>query len=235
MNKMKPEMAKIINEMYQLPFNKIQPSIQAIKKLLNEGHDVDAQNEKGDTLLHVALNCFALRGGNTIQAGLPNERETVLDVLYLTTKHHPNPFIKNNDNLTPSMLAAQTRLTNEWQMLSSYERAYQAEKQDLQAKETGKALLGMLYFMANQYYEKTSGYTEISPDGIREENVAGVEMVYDATKKLGAIKGENSKSVSSTIDKTSNADEKVIKYICKHVDIERLNGKLFKMFGRQKW
>ena len=217
MNQMKPEMAKIVKDMYQLPFNKIQPSIQAIKKLLKEGHDIDAQNEKGDTLLHVALNCFALRGGNTIQAGLPNERETVLDVLYLTTKHHPNPFIKNNDNLTPSMLAAQTRLTNEWQILSSYERLYQAEKQDLQAKETGKALLGMLYFMANHYYEQYGLSNENIPNGIDKNTIAGAEMIYETAQKLGV--SEHMPTAQFIAEHINKIKQK--HHICKHLFGER--------------
>lgn len=226
MNKMKPEMAKIVNEMYQLPFNKIQESIQSVRRLLKEGHDINAQNEKGDTLLHVVLNCFPLRGGNTIQAGLPNERENVLDVLYLTTQYHPNPFIKNNDNMTPSMVAAQLRHTNEWQLLSSYEQSYQAEKQDLIAKETGKALLGMLYFMANQHYEKDVLSLDIIPHAINNTTLPGVQTVYESAKNLGVVsdKTQSDKSV-----------EQIAQFICKHTKRIENNQQIRSFFNRENF
>ena len=227
---MKLEMAKIVNEMYQLPFNKIQPSIQSIRRLLSEGHDIDAQNEKGDTLLHVALNCFNLRGANTIQAGLPNERDNVLDILYLTTQHRPNPFIKNNDNMTPSMVAAQLRLTNEWQLLSSYEQSYQAEKQNFIAKETGKALLGMLYFMANHYYEKDMLSLEIIPKGINRETLAGVETVYQSAQNLGAIQDI---TISQPSKETSV--EQIVKFISKHTNSVAANQQFRSFFNRENF
>ena len=128
------ELANIDSE--KLNYTQLTEPVLEIKKLIEEkGCDVDGQNKDGDTLLHIVLKNGKIRTHNTVCDGQLRFSD-VLDANYLVTKHHPNPFIKNKDGLTPSMLAAKLKLTAEWQFLSSYEQAYTAE-------HTGRVLHGL--------------------------------------------------------------------------------------------
>ena len=120
MGKMNIRIEQALKEIETLPFQKILPQVNKIKELLSKGCDVDGQDANGDTLLHIAVKSGQLRGHNTIEAGdNQNPRpENVLDVAYLL-RFNPNPLIENKQGLTPSMLAAQKKLTAEWQFLSS--------------------------------------------------------------------------------------------------------------------
>lgn len=133
------ELAKIDEPKYN--YTEITEPVLAIKKMLENGCDVDGQDANGDTLLHIVLKHGKIRCHNTVREGEYGAIQDVLDINYLLTRHKPNPFIKNKDGLTPSMLASRLKLTAEWQLLSSYEQAYMAE-------HTGRVLQG-LFTLAN--------------------------------------------------------------------------------------
>ena len=129
MAKMTNEILNVLQEIEIEPFQQILPQVNKLKYLLEkEVCDVNAQNSDGDTLLHIAVKSGNLRGHNTIQEGNLNP-ENMFDLAYLTGRFNPNPFIKNNQGMTPSMLAAHLKLTSAWQFLSSYERSYEAKCQ----------------------------------------------------------------------------------------------------------
>lgn len=129
MTKMTNEMLDVLQEIETKPFQQILPQINKVKSLLeNNKCDVNDQNSDGDTLLHIAVKSGNLRGHNTIQEG-ELKPENMFDIAYLTGRFNPNPFIKNNQGMTPGMLAAHLKLTSAWQFLSSYERSYEAKCQ----------------------------------------------------------------------------------------------------------
>ncbi len=133
----------VLNEIETLPFQQILPQVNQLKSLLEtDKYNVDAQNTDGDTILHIVVKSGNLRGHNTVQYKTEQEGgptpENVFDIAYLTGHFNPNPFIKNNQGMTPSMLAAHLKLTSAWQFLSSYERAYEAKCQ--------AEILGELYY-----------------------------------------------------------------------------------------
>ena len=153
MGKMNIRIEKALKEIEELPFQKILPQVTKIKELLGKGCDVDGQDANGDTLLHIAVKSGQLRGHNTIESGdnVNPRPENVLDVAYLL-RFNPNPLIENKQGLTPSMLAAQKKLTAEWQFLSSYEQKYIA-------KETAKVLTG-LYLLSQDVQKQLSSKVE---------------------------------------------------------------------------
>lgn len=80
-------------------------------KNLPQGVDLNAQNEYGNTLLHVlAYTQF-----------VPNGIANVL-------KRYPDPFIENQSGMTPRMLAEWHKHTSQAAFLAAYEASY-AEKQ----------------------------------------------------------------------------------------------------------
>ena len=134
MTQMNSILSDVLNEIEKLPFQQILPQINKLKSLLEKDkYNVNAQNMDGDTLLHIAVKSGNLRGHNTVQYKTEQEGgptpENVFDIAYLTGRFNPNPFIKNNQGMTPSMLAAHLKLTSAWQFLSSYERAYEVKCQ----------------------------------------------------------------------------------------------------------
>ena len=129
MTKMTDEMLDVLHEIETKPFQHILPQVNKLKHLLEKGIcDVNDQNSDGNTLLHIAVKSGNLRGYNTIQEG-NLKLENMVDIAYLTAHFEPNPFIKNNQGMTPGMLAAHLKLTSSWQFLSSYERSYEAKCQ----------------------------------------------------------------------------------------------------------
>ena len=134
MTKMTDEMLDVLHEIETKPFQHILPQVNKLKHLLEKGIcDVNAKNSDGNTLLHIAVKSGNLRGHNTVQYKTEQEGgptpENVFDIAYLTAHFEPNPFIKNNQGMTPGMLAAHLKLTSAWQFLSSYERVYEAKCQ----------------------------------------------------------------------------------------------------------
>ena len=129
MEKMDSALLQVLQEIETKSFQQILPQVNQLKSLLEKDkYSVDAQNAVGDTLLHIVVKSGNLRGHNTIQEGNLNP-ENMFDIAYLTGRFDPNPFIKNNQGMTPSMLAAHLKLTSAWQFLSSYERSYEAKCQ----------------------------------------------------------------------------------------------------------
>lgn len=129
MKRMDKEIETVLNDIEKLPFTQITPQVNRLKSLLeSDKNNVNAQNVDGDTLLHFVVKSGNLRGHNTAQYKTQQEGgatpENVFDIAYLTAHFEPNPFIKNNQGMTPSMLAAHLKLTSAWQFLSSYERSY---------------------------------------------------------------------------------------------------------------
>lgn len=134
MEKMDSALLQVLQEIEAKPFQQILPQVNQLKSLLEKDkYSVDAQNADGDTLLHIVVKSGNLRGHNTIQYKTEQEGgatpENVFDIAYLTGHFNPNPFIKNNQGMTPGMLAAHLKLTSAWQFLSSYERSYEAKCQ----------------------------------------------------------------------------------------------------------
>ena len=175
MGKMNIRIEKVLKEIEELPFQKILPQVNKIKELLGKGCDVDGQDANGDTLLHIAVKSGQLRGHNTIESGdNQNPRpENVFDVAYLL-QFNPNPLIENKQGLTPSMLAAQKKLTTEWQFLSSYEQKYIA-------KETANVLTG-LYLLSQDMQKQLSSKCEQS------NNPAVSNILCMQSKKKNIIK-----------------------------------------------
>ena len=128
MGKMNIKIEKALKEIENLPFQKIAPHFLQIKDLLSFGCDVNGQTVNGDTLLHIAVRSDQLRGHNTIAEG-NMQPDNMLDVAYLISRYTPNPFITNNQGMTPAMLAAHLKLTSVWQFLTSYEHAYEVQRQ----------------------------------------------------------------------------------------------------------
>ena len=143
-NDMDFQLAKTLKEIENTPFQHILPQVNKIKALLQNGCNVNGQNENGDTLLHILVKSGQFRGHNTIEAGdNQNPRpENVLDLAYLM-QYHPNPLIENKQGLTPAMLAAQLKQTSEWQFLTAYEQKYTAQ-------ETAQ-VLSAFYLMSDLY------------------------------------------------------------------------------------
>ncbi len=88
---------------------------QEIYEKIQSGFDIDTQDEKGQTVLHVAAlskDCLFV--------------ETLL-------AFNPNPFIQDENGKTPSMIVAQNAnspaFIPTYSVLSSYERAYLAKEQ----------------------------------------------------------------------------------------------------------
>lgn len=122
MARMNDEIEQVLTEIKQKPFQQILPQVNKLKQLL-KSHDVNGQDANGDTLLHIVVKSDHFRGHNTIQEG--NEKpENVFDLAYLTNHFSPNPFVRNNQGMTPAMLASHLKLTSSWQFLNSYERSY---------------------------------------------------------------------------------------------------------------
>ena len=123
MTKMADEMLDVLREIETKPFQHILPQVNKLKHLLEKGIcDVNAKNSDGNTLLHIAVKSGNLRGHNTIQEGNLNP-ENMFDIAYLTGRFNPNPFIKNNQGMTPGMLAAHLKLTSAWQFFVHFSQA----------------------------------------------------------------------------------------------------------------
>ncbi len=78
---------------------------------LPENININAQDDRGDTLLHKLV-----------------KTEYVPYALPSILSHNPNPFIENNDAMTPRMLAVWRGATSQAAFLAAYEASY-AEKQ----------------------------------------------------------------------------------------------------------
>ena len=102
-----------------------------IKSLLARGADVNTQSKTGKTLLHlfvakqlVAYQDHLNHPPKFIRPAYQDIEKASL-ISFIATRH-PNPFIKDNDGCTPSLLAAQNGETKSHQILVSYENSYQA-------------------------------------------------------------------------------------------------------------
>ena len=76
-----------------------------------ENLNINAQDARGDTLLHKLV-----------------KTEFVPQALPHILKRNPNPFVENNDGMTPRMLAVWCGATSQAAFLAAYEASY-AEKQ----------------------------------------------------------------------------------------------------------
>lgn len=92
-------------------------------KNLPQDVNLNAQNEQGNTLLHqLVLTEF-----------VPFGIENVL-------KRHPNPFIENQDGMTPRMLAVWHNHMPQANFLAAYEESYKTHEQQRQFKQQVEAL-----------------------------------------------------------------------------------------------
>ena len=117
----------------ETPFEDITPYVLKIKMMLENGEDVNMQTKSGKTLLHAVLSSKMVAYNNWAKKIYENDPKKSadfepLDVKYLTTKFRPNPFVRDDKGMTPSMKALEKGLKNEFRWLLSYENAYQAEK-----------------------------------------------------------------------------------------------------------
>ena len=116
--------------------------IEAIKNLLRLGVDVNQPITKGRTLLHLAATKF-VHVYEEVRKNTYTKKFVPLDVEYLITNHHPNPFIKDDKGFTPAMSAAQHNSSKkEWRLLLAYEQSFQA--QELSKAINAFAILGQL-------------------------------------------------------------------------------------------
>lgn len=115
--------------------------IEAIKQIL-PSVDINRPLTKGRTLLHLAATKF-VHINDEVQRNCFIKKFVPLDVEYLITNHHPNPFIKDDKGFTPAMSAAQHNSSKkEWRLLLAYEQSYQA--QELSTAIQAFAILGQL-------------------------------------------------------------------------------------------
>ena len=115
-------------------FEEICAHVVKVKMFLRNGFDVDYKTSGDKTLLHIVLSKGMMHYNKKALEKF-NENPTLnvdfapLDIKYLTTKYRPNPFIRDEQGLTPSMKALDKGLKNEFHWLISYENAYQSENQ----------------------------------------------------------------------------------------------------------
>lgn len=144
---------------------KIQESRQAIpdlsviigniKSLLARGADVNTQSKTGKTLLHlfvakqlVAYQDHLNHPPKFIRPSYQDIEKTSL-ISFIATRQ-PNPFIKDNDGCTPSLLAAQNGETKSHQILVSYENSYQAGRIAEAISSLGEIMQGIHYKKAEE-------------------------------------------------------------------------------------
>ena len=104
-----------------------------IKIMIEGGTDINIQTKSRKTLLHAVLSKGMLQYNKKAKElyeanPIENKDFQPFDIKYLTTKFRPNPFIRDNEGLTPSMKALDKGLKDEFHWLLAYEHAYQAEK-----------------------------------------------------------------------------------------------------------
>ena len=102
--------------------------IEEIKHLLQMGVDINSPLTKGRTLLHLAATKF-VHINDEVQRNCFIKKFVPLDVEYLITNYHPNPFIKDDKGFTPAMSASQHNSSKkEWRLLLAYEQSFQAQE-----------------------------------------------------------------------------------------------------------
>lgn len=101
--------------------------IEAIKQIL-PSVDIDRPLTKGRTLLHLAATKF-ISINEDIEKKSFIKKIVPLDIEYLITNYHPNPFVKDDKGFTPAMSASQHNSSKkEWRLLLAYEQSYQAQE-----------------------------------------------------------------------------------------------------------
>lgn len=131
-------------------FEAVRNKDQQYFKKLPEKLDINAQDKCGDTLLHkLAKTAFVpIYLGNIL-------------------KRNPNPFVENNDGMTPRMLAVWASNPEQASFLAAYEVSYkekQSRYQTMQQAEAISALATMLSVIADQSarsYAKISGLLHV--------------------------------------------------------------------------
>lgn len=124
--RMNLKIESLVEEIIDARNHQIEPQVEKIKEMLAKGCDVDGKDKNGNTLLHLVAVNGNIRMYNTVQEGEYNMPAKKFDAEYLIQNFSPNPLIKNNEGLTPAMLAAKHKQTSLWQMLSSYEQSFVA-------------------------------------------------------------------------------------------------------------
>jgi len=89
-----------------------------------ENLNINAQDARGDTLLHKLV-----------------KTEFVPQALPHILKRNPNPFVENNDGMTPRMLAVWCGATSQAAFLAAYEASYTEKQRQYQIEWQAKALM----------------------------------------------------------------------------------------------
>lgn len=117
-------------------------------KNIPENVSINAQDEWGDTLLHKLV-----------------KTDYVPYALPCILKRDPNPFIKNNDAMTPRMLALWRGNTSQAAFLAAYEASYTEKQHRFQVKcqaDIFSELIGMIdVACASPLFVSTSKAKEI--------------------------------------------------------------------------
>lgn len=155
------KLKSLLEELKNLPYTKCAPFVLEIKKALQEGANIDTQDQEGDTLLHIAgtKNIKAYNAYINLTLSIDNKKQELysLDIPTLVSSYKPNPFIKNNKGFTPSFVAASHNSTAECQMLLAYENAIQAE-------ENGNAFQALNNILQGQQYKKVEQVVQMGDD-----------------------------------------------------------------------
>lgn len=112
-------------------FEAVQKKDNDYFKQLPENVNINTQDVRGDTLLH-----------KLVKTGF------VPSALPCILKRNPNPFIENNDGMTPRMLAVWRGATSQAAFLAAYEASYTEKQRRFQVKcqaEVFEALSDMIH------------------------------------------------------------------------------------------
>ena len=90
---------------------------------LPENININAQDDRGDTLLHKLVKT------EYVPCALPS-----------ILKRNPNPFIENNDAMTPRMLAVWRGATSQAAFLAAYEASYAEKQRKIHIAQQSEAL-----------------------------------------------------------------------------------------------
>ena len=178
-----------LKEFDDKPYTECETAVSNIKTALKNGADVNLQDKNGNTLLHIVAGSKKIKTYNayihmTLETHAKFKEEYTLDLPLLIGQYNPNPFIKNNQGLTASFVAAMNDLKKESQMVIAYESAYKA-------KAHSEAFKAMSDIIQGQQYKKVEQVVQLGNDsGIIERYHATdhqPQIVVSAKQKLKAI------------------------------------------------
>lgn len=149
---------------YQYDFSKVKDVLLANPDL------IDSQDEDGNTLLHhfanpkVAVKGFSLR-----------------ELL----QYNPNPYVKNNDGLTPRLLLISDEICGDKEYIKD---VLEAHEQSYISTETGKLFQGIVLMMTKMKSDETGDNLMVD----HQENLAVsiLNLLGEGNKKISYMRAQ---------------------------------------------